>query len=117
MGHVLEMLRNWKMGMRDRAFLADAPPMLFQDIGLARRDALELAAARLDVRDRMVRMAGRHRLDTGRLDANRQASTDAALACGRCTSTAPCSRFLAGSSDADPLDFCPNSPLFRAMAS
>jgi hypothetical protein len=112
---ILEKIHRWVNEGRDAAYLAGqgrAAP----DLPIDRADARRLLNSRADVRERMTDMAGRFGLTAADIDQDWGTALEVSLACGACRSEKTCRKYLEGSSDAYPSEFCPNAAIYADLA-
>ena len=112
---IVEKFRSWKDQERDVSFFDGQGNQA--DLAISREDGMRLVQSRKDVRARLTEMASRFGLSTADIDADRQTALDVAMACGECRSEKTCRHYLAGDSDADPREFCPNAATYEGLRS
>ena len=110
---IVEKIRSWADRERDASYFG--APGTEADLAISREDGLRLVGSREDVRARLTEMASRFGLTAADIDADRQTALDVAITCGECRSEKTCQHYLAGDSNADPRDFCPNAGTYAGL--
>lgn len=112
---IVEKIRSWADRERDASYFGT--PGAEADLAISREDGLRLVHSREDVRARLTAMASRFGLSATDIDAERQTALDVAITCGECSNEKTCRHYLAGQSNADPRDFCPNAATYEGLQS
>lgn len=110
---IVEKIRSWADQERDASFFGARGNQA--DLAISREDGMRLVNSREDVRARLTEMASRFGLSTADIDADRQTALDVAITCGECRNEKTCRHYLAGDSNADPREFCPNAATYQGL--
>jgi hypothetical protein len=112
------LVHDWQERRRLATEAADFPDSELAGLGLNRADFTAIATMPAARVAQMEIMAGLHGVTDRQLDATPGARLQVSLTCARCGHTRACARELTDpeGATADNCDFCPNAPVFAALA-
>jgi hypothetical protein len=112
---LVDAVRRWLRHERDLTYVRDMDELELIDLGLCRSEALDLAGAPADTRERLEAMAWARGLPVAAIDAEHWRAADMARACAQCGERRRCRRWLRGRRSDDPEAFCPNAGHFADL--
>lgn len=117
MNRLREIFEHWLETQRDRDFVSKMNSLAEADLGLARDEMMTFMSNRPETRSQLVEMAARFGITEAEIDEKRWRALELTKACGHCSETKVCQRFLHGDGPVSEADkFCPNAGTFRQMS-
>lgn len=117
MNRLRRIFEQWLENQHDRDFVSKMNSLAESDLGLARDEMMTFMSNRPETRAQLVEMAARFGITEDEIDEKRWRALELTKACGHCSETRVCQRFLHGDGPVTEADkFCPNAPTFHEMS-
>ncbi|MDP3525302.1 MAG: DUF6455 family protein [Hoeflea sp.] len=117
MNKLKKIFEQWLKNQHDRDFVRNMNSLAESDLGMARDEMLTFMSNRPETRAQLVEMAARFGVSEAEIDAKRWRALELTKACGHCSETKVCQRFLHSDGPVSEADtFCPNAGTFREMS-
>ncbi|MDZ7603235.1 MAG: DUF6455 family protein [Hoeflea sp.] len=117
MNKLRKIFEQWLENQHDRDFVRNMNSLAESDLGMARDEMLTFMSNRPETRAQLVEMAARFGVSEAEIDEKRWRALELTKACGHCSETKVCQRFLHSDGPVSEADaFCPNAGTFREMS-